>query len=112
MEEKANIIEPLLERVEDYAKTNFQLWKLKVLNKGSDMASTIIAKGIAIIVFIMFMMLLNLGLAFWLGDLLGKIYYGFFCVAGFYLLVGLILYFARHDIKKGISDSIISEIFS
>ena len=29
--------------------------------------------------------LVNVGLSLWIGELLGKAYYGFFAVAGFYL---------------------------
>ncbi len=37
-------------------------------------------------------MIVNIGVAIWLGDLLGKLYYGFFIVAGFYLFVSFIMY--------------------
>jgi len=48
-----------------------------------------------------------------LGDLLGKIYYGFFIVSTFYLLVGIIFHLFLHEwIKKPINDVIISEVLN
>jgi hypothetical protein len=53
---------------------------------------------------------LNLGLAWYVGELLGKIYLGFFVVAAFDLIVGIVFYFFLHKwINKPVSDSIISQ---
>jgi hypothetical protein len=58
----------------------------------------------------MFALVLNLGVALWLGELLGKSYYGFFIVAAFYLLAGLVLhFFLQRWIRKPISDLIITQ---
>ena len=41
MEDKANLLESLLERGEEYGKTSLELLKLKVLDKSSGVLSTI-----------------------------------------------------------------------
>jgi hypothetical protein len=52
----------------------------------------------------------SLGLAFWLGDLFGKIYLGFLTVAGFYGLLALMVHlFLGRWIKKMICDYLIKE---
>jgi hypothetical protein len=57
------------------------------------------------------MLFLNLGLGFWLGEILGKIYFGFFVVAAFYGIIGIILHFFMHkSIKKLISNYIIKHV--
>lgn len=113
MEEKINFIEPLFERAEEYGKTSFELFKLKALDKTVDVVSTSASRGIAILFLSMFIVILNIGVALWLGDILGKSYYGFFCVAGFYGIIGIILYFFMHKwIKKRVGDSIISQILN
>jgi hypothetical protein len=58
------------------------------------------------------MLLLNFGLAFWLGEILGKVYYGFFVVAGFYCFVGIVLHFLMHNwLKKIIGNYIVKQVF-
>ena len=92
MEEKTNLIEPLLERAEEYGKTSYELLKLKALDKTADVASTLISRAAVVLVLSIFIVLVNIGLSLWLGDVLGKSYYGFFCVAGFYVIIGIVLY--------------------
>ena len=63
-----------------------------------------------IIMFALFALIMNIGVALFLGELLGKLYYGFFIVAAFYLLAALILHFFMYKwIKKPISDLIIKQ---
>jgi len=38
---------------------------------------------VVFIVIAAFMLFINLGIAFWLGDILGKTYFGFLVIAGF-----------------------------
>jgi hypothetical protein len=84
MDEKESILSSLLDSVEDYAKTNIELIKLKGLDKLSDIASTVISRVAAIIACMTFLFMASIGVAFWLGDVLGRIWYGFFVVAAFY----------------------------
>ena len=45
--------------------------------------------------------MLNVGIALWLGDMLGKLHYGFFILAGVYFLIGIIiLFFFPRQIKS------------
>lgn len=109
MEDKTISLEDLIESVEEYAKKGYTLVTLKALDKVTDVASTLIVHIIVVIVLFMFIVLLNIGAALWIGDLLGKSYYGFFCVAGFYGFIGGVLYFFRRvGLKKSIRDSLIS----
>ena len=107
MEDKKTFIEPLFERVEEYGKTSFELIKLKVLGKVVHAVSTFVSRGIMVLIFLVIMAFSNIGVAFWLGDLLGKLYYGFFCVAAFYVIVWFVLFFLRKQIKICLSNSII-----
>jgi len=84
MENNENLIESLIARVAEYGKTSFDLAKLKALDKTADVVSSCATHSIVIVVFLTFMLFLNLGLALWLGEVLGKTYYGFFVVAAFY----------------------------
>jgi hypothetical protein len=113
MEDKIIFIEPLFERTEEYGKTSYELFKLKALDKTAGVLSTFISRGAVVLALTMFIVIVSIGIALWLGDLLGKSYYGFFCVAGFYAIIGGVLYFFMHNkIKKRISNSIISQILN
>ena len=84
-------IKSLFESAKVYGKTNFDLLKLKTIDKASEGISSAVA-GIAVAVtMLMFFLILNIGIALLLGNLLGRSYYGFFALAGFYLITGLIL---------------------
>lgn len=110
-EEKPNFIEPLFSRVEEYGKSSYELFKLKAVEKTAGVVSTLISRGGTVIFLAMFTVIANLGIALWLGDILGKNYYGFFCVAGFYAIIGGVIYFFLHNtIKKKVSNSIISQL--
>lgn len=113
MEDKTIFIEPLFERAEAYGKTSLELIKLKALNKTTEVVSSGVSHGIVVIVISLFLIFSSIGVAIWLGDLLGKSYYGFFCVAGFYGILGVVLYFFMHKwIKKRISNSLVLQLFN
>ena len=112
MDNKTNLFEPLLERVEEFGKTSYQILRLKTLDKTADVVSNFVSRVVAFIVLCIGVIAINIGVAYWLGNLMGKLHYGFFCVAGFNILIGLILYFFMHNwIKKLIANSIISKMF-
>jgi fatty acid desaturase len=111
MENNVNQIESLLERAVDYGKTSYELLKLKTLDKTSDVASSMIPNIIVFFVFVTFLLFLNLGLAFWLGEILGKLYYGFFIIAAFYFIIGIVLHFFMHKwIKKNVGNYIVKRM--
>jgi hypothetical protein len=100
MEDNAKMIETLFEKATDYGKTSFELAKLKTIDKTSDIVSSVIPHSAVIVLLTSFMLFLNLGIAFWLGEITGQIFFGFFIVAGFYILAGIVLHFFMHDWLK------------
>jgi fatty acid desaturase len=111
MEENTNMFETLLEKATDYGKTSYELAKLKAVHKTAEVVSTLLPHSIVLVIFSSCMLFLSLGLAFWLGEILGRFYFGFFVVGGFYALTGIIIHFFMHDrIKKNISDRMIKQV--
>ena len=90
MDEQSGLIESLIEKGEQYGKTTLELLKLKTIDKSADVASNLVSWLIVIIFAVLFFLILNIGVALWLGEILGKSYYGFFVVSGFYALLALI----------------------
>lgn len=110
METPASLIESLAERIEAYGKTTIELSKLKLVEIATVMVTSIAARLGVILIVSLFSLVLTIGIALFLGEFLGKAYYGFFIVAGFYLLVGIVLHFFLHKwLKKPISEFIINQ---
>lgn len=110
METPTTSLEELYERGETFGNTAIELAKLKGLETTTVVVTELIWRLSVILVFSLFVLVLNIGIALLLGELLGKSYYGFFIVAGFYLLAGIIFHFFLHNwIKKPVSDLIITQ---
>lgn len=81
METKASTIELLFEKAEDYARTTAELTKLTVVDESADVLSSLLSQMAVGVVVALFSLLINIGISLWLGELLGKTYYGFFIVS-------------------------------
>lgn len=111
MEAPANGIESIIQRVEAYGRTMYDLAKYKLLESTIEILTSILSRLGIILVFSFFLLILNIGIALFLGDLLGKLYYGFFIIAAFYLLAGIVLHFFIHRwIRKPVSDIILRQV--
>lgn len=108
MDPNISLIEPLFERIENYGKTSAELIKLKVVHKSSHIMSEFIFRAIILLILSLFIVFVTIGLSLWLGEIIGKTYYGFFCISVFYLITGVILQmFMRKSIKKHIANILI-----
>lgn len=109
MESTANNLETLFEKAEIYGKTTFELSKLKAINASSTVLTNLISKLIIASTLLIFIMVLNIGIALYVGDLMGKAYFGFLVVAAFYLFMGLLMkLFLFKLIRKPLSNLIIT----
>jgi membrane-associated HD superfamily phosphohydrolase len=110
METPGDSIESLFERAEAYSRTTYELSKLKLLETTNIVVTSVIARLSVIMMISMFSFVLSIAVALWLGDILGKSYYGFFIVAGFYFIAGIVLHLFLHRwVKKPISELIIKQ---
>ena len=108
MENMANTFDGLLNKTAEYLETRVELLLLKTASKTSDIISSLVSKIIMVGIGCMIVILINIGLAIWLGTIFNKMYLGFFAVGVFYILVILILFLGRDNIiKKPIKDSLI-----
>lgn len=112
MNPETNLIEPLLEKAEAYSRTSFELLRLKALAKTADVTSSLFSRALFILLAAIFAFTINIAVALWIGDLLGKAYYGFFIVAGFYALVSIVMLIIHSSIKKSVHNTIIKQLFN
>lgn len=111
MEDNTRLIESLLERASEYGKTSYELAKLNIVDKTSDSISSFLPHSFIVGIIVSFLLFLNLGVSFWLGELLGRIYYGFFIVAGVYALLAVVIhFFLRKFLKRVLYDYLIREM--
>lgn len=111
MENQSSPVESLIDRVKIYVETRIDLLRLKAIDKSSSFLSLLISMVVVILISFIFIMLLNIGVALLIGELIGKSYYGFFIVAGFYLLIGVVLFMFRNKwLKAPIANSMIKNL--
>ncbi len=113
MPENIKVFESLLERATEFGKTSYHLAKLKSVDKISTIVSVFVVSAICFSFLITFLLFANLGLAFWIGDILGNLYNGFFIVGGFYFVFGGLAYlFFYKKIQKSIRNYIINQFLN
>jgi hypothetical protein len=94
------LIESIFNQSKDYIDNRLELYKLKMIDKSSGVASSIISGIVLFVIFFIFFVVLNIGIALLIGDLVGKSYWGFLILAAFYAIVGLFLFLKRDKIFK------------
>jgi hypothetical protein len=110
METPSQNIESLFANAGEYLETKAELWKLKMVDKTSSAVSSIVEKVILIFLGLMFFILLNIALALLIGYWLGHSFWGFFIMAAFYAVAGLLIHSLRDKlIKTPVANSIIQK---
>lgn len=102
----------LVEKAEEYAKTSFDLYKLKAIDKITDIYSSMLSGIFIATVVIFFLFMVSVGLALYLGELFQSNYLGFFAVAGIYLVLGIIFFVAKEAlIEDPLNDYFVKQFF-
>jgi hypothetical protein len=103
-------LEAFLDSTQAYAKTSFELSKLKGIHSTTNVLSILVARMFLLITILLFLVIISIGLAIWLGEFLGKPYYGFFILSGVYFAGSFLIYFFLHGwIKEPFNNLIISQ---
>lgn len=111
MEGNKDLFESLLERVTDYVKTTIELVKLRILDKASEGISILISHTIVFVFVVTGLFFLTTGLALWLGEILGNVYFGFLIAGAFYGLMALVIHLFLHKrIKRFFCDYMIKQV--
>ncbi len=111
MEDKSKI-EQIYERVEQYVLTTVELYKLKALQKVAETATTVITSVLMGLFGLLFLLFVSVGLAVYLGEIMGRMHYGFMIVAGIYLLFAIVVYVLRTAVLKDkLNTYIVRKIF-
>lgn len=111
MEEAPGTLESLIENVKAYIITTLKLTELKVVKSVTSAISALAALLTSVVLISILVIMISIGAGLWLGEILGKIYYGFFAVAGFYVIViVLVRVFLQNWIKSLVGRSILKHL--
>lgn len=99
-EDKETIVEDLFYKSKDYLNTRLELLKLKAINKASNIFSITVTAICLALFALMMVIMFSIGLALYLGNVLGASHYGFFIMGGVYILIGLILIMLKKSLLK------------
>ncbi|KAA0130236.1 phage holin family protein [Chryseobacterium sp. SN22] len=97
----------MIETIKEYASKRIDLLKIEATEKSSLSAGVITYFVIMLVAFGFFIILFNFGIAFLIGEALGNQSYGFLIVAGFYLLIMIIVMVFKKKIVNSIADQVI-----
>ncbi len=104
-------LEEFTQNLKLYVDTNFELLKLKAVERTSVVGSGLISGIIISVVALLSLLFLSTGIGFYISNLTGNYSYGFGIVAGFYLLLTLILIIGRKSIiEKPMRNKIIEKM--
>lgn len=103
-------IERLWEGIEDYGKTTYELSKLRAVLALSQVITSLVSGLAVVLSATLFLLVFSTGAALFIGDLMGKMHYGFFIVALFYLISAIAMrYFLRGWMSSSVIESVIRQ---
>lgn len=106
-----NNFELIYDKAKKYTETSIELYKLKLVDKSSDIISSLAYKLVLGLAVAMFTLFINIGLSLYLGQIFDNNYTGFFIVSLFYLAIALIVFiFGNTLIKIPVSDLVITKL--
>ena len=111
MKDKVILVEMLIEKIEQFGKTNLELYKLRAIDKSTDVFASVTTRVVLFSIIALFFFLITIGLSLYLGDLLGKTYYGFFAMAGFYAFLTILFLIFKNKLEDIFNNYLINQIF-
>lgn len=105
-------IEELTDSLKSYVTTNFELIKYQAIERATVIVADLVTNILVGLLLLFFLFFISLWASFYISALLGDNYSGIAIVAGFYLLIGLILFLVRKKmIIKPFRNVIVRNIF-
>jgi len=104
-------IDGLTESLKQYVGTNIELIQLEIIEHFSVIGASLISIILVGIAGTLFVLFISIGAGFYLSYLLGNYYSGFAIIAGFYLLLFLIMIIGKKKLfEKPLRDKIIQKV--
>lgn len=111
MAEPQHDIDILLSEAGDFLETKAALYKLKTVETTTEVVSTLVSGMGLFCILGLVVATISIGMALWIGDWLGKDFYGFFIIGGIYGIAGLVCYLFRDRwLKEPVSNILIRKL--
>ena len=105
--------EELASTIREYVDTTIESAKLHAAEKSSAIIADTMARVIASVVFLLFIVFASVALAFGLGEWIGKTWAGFLIVSGLFLVLMTVLWLARERLLRfPIMNRLIVQLFN
>ncbi|HEY3370894.1 MAG TPA: phage holin family protein [Prolixibacteraceae bacterium] len=105
-------IDELTDSLKSYVNTNFELIKYQAIERSTVIIADLISNILVGLLLLFFVFFISLWACYYISAQLGDSYSGIAIVAGFYLLVGLILLMVRKKLLiKPLRNKIVHNIF-
>ena len=102
----------ILNHASDYAETFYKLNLVRLTKKVSDVASGVVNSVLIFFISLCILLFMSFAGAWWLGDVTNSRALGFLLIAGFYLLIVLVLVLMRKKvISPFIRNTLIRKIY-
>jgi len=88
-------IADMTDQVRNYVRLRIDLFKLDLTEKLATLITTLLISIIFFIVFLFFTLFLSLAFIFWFKEYAGAAWAGSLIVAGFYILIGIVVFVLR-----------------
>ena len=112
METTKTRINDLAGNIQEYIETRIDIVKLDAVDTGASAASSMVSWALISIIAFITLFLLTIGGAIAIGYMLENFAYGFLILAGFYMLVAIVIYANRENwIRKPLVKSIVKNIY-
>ena len=111
MEEQKQTPPPIIDQLKEYAETQIKLAKYEAIDRGSKFLASFITDLVVAVAFVLTFLFLSLAAALLLSSLLHSYWAGFGCMAGFYLLIAIVIILAKDKIQKPLIDTFIKKFF-
>jgi hypothetical protein len=106
-------LETLIEELKKYLTTTLEINKLEAVERSSTVTATMMSGLLIGIVVVLLILFISLWAGFYISAKLGDTYSGFTLVAGFYLLLTVVLFLGRKKlIENPIRDKIIRTVLN
>ncbi|MFM2136348.1 MAG: hypothetical protein RL021_1748 [Bacteroidota bacterium] len=110
---KNHPIDDFVGHTRQYIETRVELGKLQLIEKGSVVSGQLAARLILFLLSMSVIAFFSIAAALYLGELLGKTYYGFAVIGGIYSLACLLLYLNSYRwIERPVAGGVIRSILN
>ncbi|MFO7258526.1 MAG: phage holin family protein [Bacteroidota bacterium] len=100
-------LENLFESVSGYVESKLELFKMEIREEVAGIVARILVVLLIGLSFLLFLILASIGLAYYLGTLVGMTG-GILIVAGFYLLIFVLMIAFRESVSEGVNNMVMS----